>query len=122
MKWLVIVVCFSAVSNAAEEGNWFTKSLDNFSPAKCSPLDKTNMVGGFYTCLNGAGMASTSSGSQPQQKPQKKQNSWGSWGTSSYNSGNSANFKDYKSKFANDKAGSPDKKASDSEWPLSMVK
>ena len=75
MIWLVTVVCCIVISNAAEEGTWFTKSLDNFSPEKCSPLDKSTIIGGFYTCLNGA--AKTGGGQQPQQ-PQ--QNSWGSFG------------------------------------------
>lgn len=129
MNRLVLLVCFCAFSHAAEEGNWFTKSLDYFSPEKCSPLEKSDMTGGFFTCVNGAGKdASAKQGQQPQQPQQKQQPSqggWGSWGTSSYNSGK-FNFKDYKSDFGTAKGGqksSAKESGRDmTEWPLSMNK
>lgn len=73
MMWLLISACLIAISSGAEEGTWFTKSLDNFSPVSCSALEKSQAIGGFYTCLNGAGK------SESGENPQK--NSWGSFGT-----------------------------------------
>ncbi|XP_074596665.1 uncharacterized protein LOC141851776 [Brevipalpus obovatus] len=123
MKWLVVSVCLIAISSGAEEGTWFTKSLDNFSPEKCSPLDKSQIVGGFYTCLNGAGKSE--SGQQPQK------NSWGSFGTGSLKSG-ALSFNSFKKNQGGDKKvngpakGSQKTAAGDSretsDWPLSMNK
>lgn len=47
--WLILVVCHSAF--ASSSSNWLTKSLDYFAYEKCSYLEKSDLNGAFYKCL-----------------------------------------------------------------------
>lgn len=37
---------------ASSSNNWFTKSLDYFNYENCSPLEKTDISGKFYKCID----------------------------------------------------------------------
>lgn len=117
MKKVVFLMCFVCFSFASEEGNWFTKSLDYFSPEKCSPLEKSQLTGGFFTCLNGAGKDTSSGGKEG--KGQK--GGFGSWGTSSYGSSGKFNIKSFKSNFGQSSSAKESGRET-VEWPLSMNK
>jgi len=49
---LLIVITANYQLILAGQQSWWSKSLDNFGFKNCSPLEKSDIVGGFQVCLN----------------------------------------------------------------------